>query len=338
MNEMKVSIVIPVYNAKDSIKKCIFSLINQTCTYYEIICVNDCSKDDSIRILNEIKNQYNNVVVIDNKKNMGASLARKVGISNAKGKYICFVDADDYVENNFIEKMVNGIESSNADIAECSYYYFFNNKQKINCLKRSKSILNKNDFNKEIIENTIVNGNEAIVMWNKIYKKELIDKYVKKYDWNILEDYMFNIQYYQSVNTYCYIDSPLIHYRIDYYSFSRTYNPNLYFDLKKIDKAKRNILKCSYNIDVCNNSGSSLWFCNYVYNYILNNMIVIKDTKLFYKICRDSQLLYHAKKSKSICLFSKIIAMNNSVIVFLFMLSMVPKSFIKKVISKLLYS
>lgn len=99
----KISIVVAVYNAEKTLKKCVDSLLNQTYNNIEIILVNDCSKDNSLDICNEYSKVNDNVKVISNERNSGVSNTRNNGIDNSTGEYICFVDSDDYVESNYIE-------------------------------------------------------------------------------------------------------------------------------------------------------------------------------------------------------------------------------------------
>ena len=114
----KISVIIPVYNAKDYLARCLDSVCNQTLKDIEIICVNDCSTDNSIDILNDYANQYPNMKVIDCKVNGGESVARNIGLDNATGEYIAFVDNDDTIDLNFYEKLYKKAKETGADIAK----------------------------------------------------------------------------------------------------------------------------------------------------------------------------------------------------------------------------
>ena len=102
----KISIVVAVYNAEKTLKKCVDSLIGQTLKNTEIILVNDCSKDNSSSICKQYESEYSNVIAIDNPYNVGVSATRNNGIEKAKGDYICFVDSDDYIAPIMVEKLV----------------------------------------------------------------------------------------------------------------------------------------------------------------------------------------------------------------------------------------
>ena len=97
---MKVSIIIPVYNVEKYIDECILSAINQTLDDMEIIVIDDKSTDSSLDILNKYKEKYDFVKIISNEKNIGISAIRNIGIQNAKGEYIYFLDIDDYLDED----------------------------------------------------------------------------------------------------------------------------------------------------------------------------------------------------------------------------------------------
>src|SRR5699024_12612522 len=110
-----ISIIVPVYNAKNYIEKCLNSILNQDIKDFEIIVVNDASDDDTINILKSYaKNKQ--IVLINNEENLGTGESRNKGILFARGKYIGFVDNDDWVEKNYFSSMVKKMEEENSDI------------------------------------------------------------------------------------------------------------------------------------------------------------------------------------------------------------------------------
>lgn len=115
-----VSVVIPIYNVEKYLRKCIETVIDQTYTNIEIILVNDGSTDNSLQICNQFKEKDKRIKVI-NKKNGGLSDARNVGIKNAQGKYICFIDSDDFISEKYIEELHNLIVENKAQIAVCGF-------------------------------------------------------------------------------------------------------------------------------------------------------------------------------------------------------------------------
>lgn len=115
-NEIKVSIVIPVYNSEKTIGKCLDSLVNQTYENIEIICVNDCSKDNSLSVLEQYAAQDRRIVVINHIENKNAGGARNSGMKAATGDYICFVDNDDWLRLDAIEILVSASDKGKYDI------------------------------------------------------------------------------------------------------------------------------------------------------------------------------------------------------------------------------
>lgn len=130
-----ISIIIPVYNASKYIEKCLESIINQTYQSIEIIVINDGSKDNSLEILNEYASKDNRIKVID-KENGGVSSARNLGIDKATGKYIMFIDSDDYIEKDMLEVMCRQIERQEAQICLCG--------MNVVSIKDEKSLEDKN--------------------------------------------------------------------------------------------------------------------------------------------------------------------------------------------------
>lgn len=111
----KVSVIIPVYNTEKYLEKCLDSVCNQTLSDIEIICIDDCSTDNSLNILKEYASKDNRIKLIEFKENKGAAVARNTGIIEAKGEYLGFVDSDDYVDLNFYELLYYSIIKNDAD-------------------------------------------------------------------------------------------------------------------------------------------------------------------------------------------------------------------------------
>ena len=116
-----ISIIIPIYNNEKFISRCLDSIINQTYKKIEIIIVNDGSTDKSLDVISKYEKKDNRIKVI-NKKNEGVSIARNIGIESSKGDYITFVDADDWLELDAIEKLYIEITEKNVDVVRGNYY------------------------------------------------------------------------------------------------------------------------------------------------------------------------------------------------------------------------
>jgi len=122
----KVSIIVPIYNAEETLDRCIKSLINQTYKNIEIILINDGSTDNSYKICEKYKKKDKRISFFS-KKNTGVSDTRNYGYKNSNGDYIMFADADDYMETNMVDKMLSVLEKEKASLTCC--IYFDNNKE-----------------------------------------------------------------------------------------------------------------------------------------------------------------------------------------------------------------
>lgn len=172
MKDPKVSIIIPVYNVKKYLKKCIESIVNQTFRDIEIIIINDGSTDGSCKLLAQMKDER---IVIINKENEGLSSARNVGIEMAKGKYLAFVDSDDWVASEYIEKMYDVCEKYDCDIVQCSYEDVYS--EDIGISEETKNVTPMFYSGKEFSYATYTLLSwECNLSWNKLYRRELFEE------------------------------------------------------------------------------------------------------------------------------------------------------------------
>ncbi|MDE5616135.1 MAG: glycosyltransferase [Alphaproteobacteria bacterium] len=116
-NDIRISVIVPVYNVAPYLARCLDSLVAQTLSDIEIICIDDKSTDNSLEILHEYENKYPQIHVIALDKNSGVATARNAGIDAARGEYLGFVDSDDYVDTDFYEKLYATAKKENADMA-----------------------------------------------------------------------------------------------------------------------------------------------------------------------------------------------------------------------------
>ena len=158
-----ISIIVPSYNAEKSIDKCITSLINQTKKELEFIIINDGSTDSTEEIIKKYKDKR---IKYFKNKNSGIGKTRNFGIEKAKGKYLMFVDSDDYLENDACFSLFNKIEKSNSDVVVSNFYKVYDNR------KESINILEFNNCTLEEKPDLINIVNTA--PWNKIYRTSLI--------------------------------------------------------------------------------------------------------------------------------------------------------------------
>ncbi len=162
-----VSIIVPVYNVEKYLKKCLDSLVKQTFKNLEIIVVNDGSIDNSQAIIDSYQKKYPNLIKSFNKKNGGLSDARNFGIKKARGKYLMFVDSDDYVTDDMVEKLYNCLINTNSDMALCNYIRVNYKGEEIKNYNYNPGVVNVYQDKK-----ILLNKQTAC---NKIYKKELFN-------------------------------------------------------------------------------------------------------------------------------------------------------------------
>lgn len=169
MSKLKISVIVPVYKAEKFLKRCLDSLVNQTLTEIEIICVNDSSPDGSLSILEEYAKIDKRFKIIT-QPNGGAASARNTGIREAKGEYVGFVDSDDYVDENFFEVLYLEAKRTDADIVRAAYKNWFNSSHweygdltELFAERHNKGLpLSVHDH--------------SVVIWNAIYRKDYFEE------------------------------------------------------------------------------------------------------------------------------------------------------------------
>lgn len=224
----KISIIVPVYNAEKYLKQCIDSLLNQSLTECEFIFVNDGSIDESQKII-ELSQKKDTRILLINQNNLGVSAARNIGIEQATGEFIGFVDADDRIESTMFEKLYNTITSLNVDLAVCDYYTINSNKKIIN--KASfpyNKLLNKDYINHSIIPN-FIKSSSLNACWNKLYRASIIKTIKFPEGMPLGEDGIFNLMVFNAIQNCIFIDFIGYHYFENEGSATRNIIENDYF-------------------------------------------------------------------------------------------------------------
>lgn len=166
MNDL-ISVIIPVYNVASYLSMCIESVLSQRYSNLEIILIDDGSNDGSERICDEYAKKDYRIIVI-HKINEGAAAAKNVGLKMATGKYLSFVDSDDYLEPNAYEHMTRILQESNADIVQCSYRDVYRDKTVEHLLDNIS--MNQIDFLVQFTKDWT-----CALLWDKLYKRTLFD-------------------------------------------------------------------------------------------------------------------------------------------------------------------
>lgn len=211
-----ITIIVPVYNAEKYLKNCIDSIINQTYKNIEIILINDGSRDGSKEICLKFQKKDNRIIFID-KKNQGVSSTRNLGIKKASGKYLCFIDADDWVEEDYIKKMHDEFYNKKFDVVKCSYY--INKKDKQNAVQEKINYKQANLVSKQKNYDVIkqaIDGSFGCYVWLLMIKTSFLkDNLI--YFWEnkgFMEDVKFCVDLLLKKCNIYFLNEKLYHYRI----------------------------------------------------------------------------------------------------------------------------
>lgn len=216
---IKYSVVVPVYNAENTIERCVESIIANNMDNIEIILIDDCSKDSSLEKCNAIAEKYKQIVVIHHDTNKGVSYARNTGIYAAKGKYTLFVDSDDWIDSLYCNTFDRYISENPDSFLICGYV---NHDEKYN---GRTDIIGWNDIGEYKVSNikteleVLYRSNLLQQLWNKLFITEIIQNNKLKFDESISigEDFRFILEYIRvsKINKVVLINKPLYHYMRD---------------------------------------------------------------------------------------------------------------------------
>ena len=200
--KIDLSIIIPIYNSEKYIKKCLDSIIYQNNSYQiEIICINDGSTDRSLEILSSYNDDRIKIV---NQSNQGAARARNIGINMAIGKYIMFIDSDDFLMPNSIDNLLQNAYQKNADIVTGNINKYISKYDKIISTRRHKYFITDNLLK-------MCNMSDG-APWGKIYKKSLWNN-VRFHEGQAFEDCVVFLNVYPKAKIFIYIDFPIYCFR-----------------------------------------------------------------------------------------------------------------------------
>ena len=226
-----ISIIVPIYKIREEhLRVCIESLIGQTHNNIEIILIDDGSPDQCGDICDEYAQQDNRIHVI-HQQNKGVSVARNAGIEAAAGKYLVFVDGDDWLEYDCCERMLREIEQRSVDIVFFKHCREYEHRTKY--LPGAPSMEFAKDELRKIqlyaLKGEDIFGFDARPPWGKAIKREVIKKNHLKYIEGIRksQDVLFNLYLYEVAESAYFINYIGYHYRINDYSIDRRYNPDM---------------------------------------------------------------------------------------------------------------
>lgn len=207
----KVSIIVPIYNAEKTISRCVDSILNQEFTDFELLLVNDGSKDDSGAICDAYAAKDERVRVI-HKENSGVSDTRNLALDLAKGTYLQFLDADDWITPNATRLFVETAEQYNCDMVISDFYRVVGERVSHKGAIEENGILTKEGFAAQMMENPadFYYG----VLWNKLFRRDIVEKYKLRMDSSIswCEDFMFNLEYIRHCEVFYALQVPIYYY------------------------------------------------------------------------------------------------------------------------------
>ncbi|MBQ8805587.1 MAG: glycosyltransferase [Bacteroidaceae bacterium] len=237
MNSPLISIIIPVYNVEKYLNRCMESVVNQTLKNIEIILIDDGSPDNSPQLCDEWGRKDSRIKVV-HKVNEGLGLARNTGMEVATGKYIAFIDSDDYVEPKMYEKLYTKAISNNADIVYCGYKLglddgTFTDKSDFN---EEKTFENKNDIENLSINYFYPQNGHLMMMsvWHSIYKREIIKTKFFSERIVVSEDLHFQISAILNSKKIIYIPDSLYYYCYNKDSLSHSFSINKFYNIQNL--------------------------------------------------------------------------------------------------------
>ncbi len=209
--DIKVSIVVPIYNSALYLEQCIRSLMMQTHQNIEYLFVDDASSDGSVDMLRSLLEKYpsrkEHCRIFENDSNKGVAFGRRLCMKNATGDYLIHVDSDDYIDDTFIEKMLGKALDTGSDVVICNFANVYEKKIKVN---PSERVVDRSEIIKRLLIGTVHNA-----LWNKLVKRSIIaDNEIYPDDcFRIFEDKSVSFRMVYFANKIEYIDEPLYYYR-----------------------------------------------------------------------------------------------------------------------------
>ncbi len=209
--ENKVSIIVPVYNCENSIERCLRSILTQTYQDIEVIAIDDGSKDNSGKICDKLAKEDDRLIVV-HQENSGVSKTRNNALKLATGNYIQFVDSDDYLADYATKSLVDAANKNGADLVIADFYRVIKNRISTKGKIKTKKVFSLQEYANHMIKDPadFYYG----VLWNKLYKRSIIDKYhlTMLEDINWCEDFLFNLEYVKYCKVFFAIQIPIYYY------------------------------------------------------------------------------------------------------------------------------
>lgn len=203
-NNPEISIIIPIYNVQKYLKRCLDSIKNQSFENFEVIMVNDGSTDNSFDIAKKYADADNRFILLSH-KNIGMSNSRNRGYSVSRGNYVAFIDSDDYIGKDYLKNLYTAAKKSNADVTVCNYAINFEPECRVKYKPHRN--LKAGEFSRdEALMLLLKDEHLRFYVWNKLWKKEFLEKTKIKFKDIHYEDIVFCTQNFIHINKLCSID------------------------------------------------------------------------------------------------------------------------------------
>lgn len=307
-----VSVIIPVYNAELYLHRCVDSVLSQTYQDFEVLLINDGSKDKSGRICDQYAEVDRRVRVI-HQENSGVSATRNVGIGEAKGDYISFVDSDDYIASDMLEQMISVAEKNNSDIVMCEYSVDKTGVITPVKLNYQSIYATKKEVKNGLLYRYYTDDHAGLYsLWNKIIKREVITRNEIVFDTTLKrgEDAWFIFQCLKNCSRVDFVSIPFYFYYQNQNSIMHTVYDDQYE--KWVDMRRRLIAEnkqLGFDIDY------DLFYKDFLYKTIMYCRSLVQNNRLDEekRIISDEFLIRASKHSKKLPLhlifFTKCISM-----------------------------
>lgn len=206
----KVSVIVPIYGVEKYIERCARSLFEQTLDDMEFVFVNDCTKDNSIAVLEKVIEDYPNrkeqIKILKHECNKGLPKARETGVDNATGEYVAHCDSDDWVDLEMYKKMYENAKRNDVDTIICGYYIYYNENQK-------RAVVNKPYNDNYSILRGLFRHTISPSIWAKMTKRELyLSTKIVYAECNMAEDFVLSLQLLMNSKKIGFLNECLYHY------------------------------------------------------------------------------------------------------------------------------
>lgn len=221
-NEL-VSVIVPMYKVEKYIGKCIESILQQSYKNLEIICVDDASPDNCAAVCQRAADKDARVVLVEKERNEGLAEARNTGLKFASGKYVMFIDSDDWIMKDMVEVLVREQKKSSADIVQCGYVKVRNELMEIRLpvTKREELLTGKEAILRMYTTSHIQPDVEFTVVWDKLYTKEILSE-IRFTKGKLFEDQFFTYRCFDCSKRIAVIPEKLYCYRDNNNSITRS--------------------------------------------------------------------------------------------------------------------